>query len=236
MSGFDNIASKFHYQFLSQILVTCINQAKLNENFRLFSLQQQKFILSHVWSECFVLRASHWSIDITPIIEQYVYLHFIWDNCICHLNLYIYYSIFTRADVMSQHWKRLSMKRRNLKPILSKFHCSKHSFYAEKVNHFHSFRVVWILLIKFVFLFFSFFLLKLEYALSPVETKHIEHLTNGALIALGHYSLQRMQWTRFGKLLLALRCISLRNFDSILKQLFKNVINDIINDRNVAMS
>lgn len=73
MEVIDNISSKFHYQFLSQILVTCIKQAKLNENFRLFSFQQQKFILSHVWSECFVLRASHWSIDITPIIEQYVF-------------------------------------------------------------------------------------------------------------------------------------------------------------------
>lgn len=73
MGAIDNIASNFHYQFLSQILVTCIKQAKLNENFRLFSQQQQKFILSNVWSECFVLRASHWSIDINPIIEQYVF-------------------------------------------------------------------------------------------------------------------------------------------------------------------
>lgn len=75
-----------------------------------------------------------------------------------------------------------------------------------------------------------------EYALSAAETKHIEHLTNGALIALGHYSLQRMQWTRFGKLLLALRCMSLRNFDSMLQQLFKNIINDIIDDRNIILT
>lgn len=67
-----DITSKFHYQFLSQILITCIKQAKLNDNFRLFSFAQQKYILSNVWSECFVLRASHWSIDITPIIQQYV--------------------------------------------------------------------------------------------------------------------------------------------------------------------
>lgn len=81
MAVIDDIASKFHYQFLSQILVTCIKQAKLNENFRLFTAQQQKFILSHVWSECFVLRASHWSIDISQIIEQYV-LNFVvsWSN------------------------------------------------------------------------------------------------------------------------------------------------------------
>lgn len=63
-------ANCFHYQILAQILIACIKQAKLNENFRQFSLYQQKFILKHVWSECFVLRASHWSIDIGSIIEQ----------------------------------------------------------------------------------------------------------------------------------------------------------------------
>lgn len=98
MSITDSIASKFHYQFLSQILITCIKQAKLNENFRLFSGQQQKFILSHVWSECFVLRASHWSIDITPIIEQYD-IEF---TAITLSPIILFFSNITRADVTSQ--------------------------------------------------------------------------------------------------------------------------------------
>lgn len=67
-----------------------------------------------------------------------------------------------------------------------------------------------------------------EYALSTAETTQIEHLTNGALVTLGHYCLQRMQWTRFGKLLLTLRCLSVRPFDTALKQLFNHIIGDVI--------
>lgn len=70
-----------------------------------------------------------------------------------------------------------------------------------------------------------------EYALSTSETKQIEHLTNGALVTLGHYCLQRMQWTRFGKLLLTLRCLSLRPFDTALKQLFNHIIGDVIESK-----
>lgn len=145
-------------------------------------------------------------------------------------SIILFFSNITQTDVTSQLWRPSSMRRRNLKPTLSKFHSSKHSFYAGKVRYFQSRFQQWNnsrLVITST---------AIEYALSSAETKHIEHLTNGALIALGHYSLQRMQWTRFGKLLLALRCISLRNFDSILKQLFKNIINDVIEDRNVILS
>lgn len=70
-----------------------------------------------------------------------------------------------------------------------------------------------------------------EYALSPFETKQIEHLTNGALVTLGHYCLQRMQWIRFGKLLLTLRCLSLRPFGTALKQLFNHIIVDVIESK-----
>lgn len=70
-----------------------------------------------------------------------------------------------------------------------------------------------------------------EYALSASETNQIEHLTNGALVTLGHYCLQRMQWTRFGKLLLTLRCLSLRPFDMALKQLFNHIIGDVIESK-----
>lgn len=68
-----SIPSALHLQILSQILVTCLQQAKANENFRHFDMQQQHHILRHVWSECFVLRAAHWTIDIGFIIERYVY-------------------------------------------------------------------------------------------------------------------------------------------------------------------
>ncbi|KAH8313837.1 hypothetical protein KR067_012420 [Drosophila pandora] len=58
-----------HFQILAQILVTCLRQAKSNEQFRLLDRGQQDAILQVVWSEIFVLRASHWSLDISVIIE-----------------------------------------------------------------------------------------------------------------------------------------------------------------------
>lgn len=60
----------FNYNILAQILIACVTQAKSNENFQQLSSQQRKMILKHVWTECFVLRASYWPIDISPIIEQ----------------------------------------------------------------------------------------------------------------------------------------------------------------------
>lgn len=58
-----------HYRILTQILMTCIKQARSNENFSQFNRNQQNSILENVWSECFILRASHWSIDIGSIID-----------------------------------------------------------------------------------------------------------------------------------------------------------------------
>lgn len=59
-----------HYQILAQILVACIRQAKNNENLRPFCRTQKETILRNVWTECFILRASHWSIDISTIISR----------------------------------------------------------------------------------------------------------------------------------------------------------------------
>ncbi|XP_017073671.2 nuclear receptor subfamily 2 group E member 1-like [Drosophila eugracilis] len=59
----------FHFQILAQILVTCLRQAKVNEQFTLLERCQQDAILQVVWSEIFVLRASHWSLDISALIE-----------------------------------------------------------------------------------------------------------------------------------------------------------------------
>ncbi|XP_052858474.1 nuclear receptor subfamily 2 group E member 1 [Drosophila gunungcola] len=58
-----------HFQILAQILVTCLRQAKANEQFALLESCQQDAILQAVWSEIFVLRASHWSLDISAMIE-----------------------------------------------------------------------------------------------------------------------------------------------------------------------
>lgn len=67
-----------------------------------------------------------------------------------------------------------------------------------------------------------------EYSLSLSEALQIDHITNGALATLGHYCLQRMDWTRYGKLLLALRCLSSKPFDAPLKQLFNDIIDAVI--------
>lgn len=61
--------SAFNFQMLAQILVTCLRQAKSNEQFRTLSRCQQDAILHLVWSECFVLRASHWTLDISAVFE-----------------------------------------------------------------------------------------------------------------------------------------------------------------------
>ncbi|XP_017046612.1 nuclear receptor subfamily 2 group E member 1 [Drosophila ficusphila] len=58
-----------HFQILAQILVTCLRQAKCNEQFALLDRSQQDAILQVVWGEIFVLRASHWSLDISGMIE-----------------------------------------------------------------------------------------------------------------------------------------------------------------------
>lgn len=73
-----------------------------------------------------------------------------------------------------------------------------------------------------------------EYALGIDESRKLEFLTEGALIALGHYTLHQIQWTRFGKLLLALRGLSLRGFDSYLQTIFHTVIDDLLGDNKLA--
>lgn len=74
----------------------------------------------------------------------------------------------------------------------------------------------------------------LECGLTTEESKKLEFLTEGSLIALGHYTLQQIQWTRFGKLLLALRGLSLRGFDSYLQNVFRSIIDDLLSDNNAA--
>lgn len=65
-----NISNPLHIQILSQILISCLRQAKCNEYFCKLEKIQQDIILNSVWSECFVLRASHWSLDISSIVNS----------------------------------------------------------------------------------------------------------------------------------------------------------------------
>lgn len=67
--GLPQTGNALNFQMLAQILVTCLRQAKCNEQFRTLSRCQQEIILHSVWSECFVLRASHWTLDITAVFE-----------------------------------------------------------------------------------------------------------------------------------------------------------------------
>lgn len=59
-----------HHQILAQILIASMSQVKNNENLRHFHKRQQEEILRNSWMECFILRASHWSIDITSVINH----------------------------------------------------------------------------------------------------------------------------------------------------------------------
>lgn len=53
-------------------------------------------------------------------------------------------------------------------------------------------------------------------------------MADGALLALGKYNLQNGNWTRYGKLLIALRGLSMHNYDSTLQSLFRNEIQKML--------
>lgn len=78
---------------------------------------------------------------------------------------------------------------------------------------------------------FKLFCHFIEHAITLTDAQQIEHLTNSALNTLGHYTLQRMDWTRFGRLLLTLRYLSIRPFEAALKRLFSHIIDDIIESK-----
>lgn len=59
-----------HQDVLVQILLTCLKQSRQNEYFQTLSDYQQNVILQNVWSELFVLKASHWPINIMSSIEK----------------------------------------------------------------------------------------------------------------------------------------------------------------------
>lgn len=162
------------YRILTQILVSCVRQARCNEHFRHFAKDQQDVILELVWFECFLMRAANWTIDIVPILES---LH---------------------------------------EPHL------RHAI--EKI------KLLRIDLIELTLLE-TLILCRKEFGLSEITIKHLELINDGAILALGKYVLQQgYPWTRYGKLLLALRTLTV-NFESFIQNvLFKNIIKDVIID------
>lgn len=58
-------------QMLIQILLTCLRQVQSNECFNHISKLQRNVIIRHVWSELFVLKVSHWPIDITSAFDSH---------------------------------------------------------------------------------------------------------------------------------------------------------------------
>ncbi|XP_011192665.3 nuclear receptor subfamily 2 group E member 1 [Zeugodacus cucurbitae] len=160
-----------NFQILAQILVTCLRQAKCNEQFRTLSPAQQETILNAVWNECFVLRASHWSLDITAMIDA------------CgdpQLRRVIAEAKQLRADVMELNFLE------------------------------------------------TLILCRKELAVSAENATLLESYANGALVSLARYTMQQSNWLRFGTLLLGLRQLTQRYYDSLLSSLFRTVVRDIV--------
>ncbi|XP_037942930.1 nuclear receptor subfamily 2 group E member 1 [Teleopsis dalmanni] len=161
----------FNFQILAQVLVTCLRQAKCNEQFRLLERCQQEAILQVVWSECFVLRASHWSVDISSLIEA------------CgdtHLKRAIGDAQQLRADVMELNFLE------------------------------------------------TLILCRKELSICARNTLLLETYANGALISLARYTIQQTNYIRFGTLLLGLRNLALRRYETMLSSLFRTVVKDIL--------
>jgi nuclear receptor len=57
-------------EILMQILASCIQQARLNEQFRKFGADQRERILKLVWPEYFMLKLAYWSIDISGVVDK----------------------------------------------------------------------------------------------------------------------------------------------------------------------
>lgn len=67
-----------------------------------------------------------------------------------------------------------------------------------------------------------------ELAISVTEALCIEKCSTSALTTLGQYTLQRMDWSRFGKLLFSLRWLSSRPFELSLKRMFAHIVDNVI--------
>lgn len=67
-----------------------------------------------------------------------------------------------------------------------------------------------------------------EFALNAQNANLLDTCTNGALYSLVRYSFQLSNWQRYGKLLLGLRQVALRTYDSTLQNLFRGILKDVL--------
>ncbi|XP_055852623.1 photoreceptor-specific nuclear receptor [Episyrphus balteatus] len=67
-----------------------------------------------------------------------------------------------------------------------------------------------------------------ELALNDKNAILLESYSNAALVSLARYCTHQSNWFRFGSLLLGLRNLSLRKYESFLSGMFKSVIRDIL--------
>lgn len=77
---------------------------------------------------------------------------------------------------------------------------------------------------------YLFLIYSIEFAIGKADARQIESYADGALLSLSHYSLQHLQWVRYGKLLLALRNMSLQRNYGVLQHILQNIINEILED------
>lgn len=64
------LSDDFQHEIAAQILLVSIRQARLNEHLVPMSKVDQDAILKDCWSELFLLRASHWPIDVSAILKR----------------------------------------------------------------------------------------------------------------------------------------------------------------------
>ncbi|XP_055699876.1 retinoic acid receptor RXR-alpha-A [Phlebotomus papatasi] len=70
-----------------------------------------------------------------------------------------------------------------------------------------------------------------EFSTNNDESLQLELISDRALLALGRYTIQKeCQWQRFGKLIICLRGLSF--YTNSLKNIFRHIIGDIIEDRH----
>ncbi|KAG5671292.1 hypothetical protein PVAND_001497 [Polypedilum vanderplanki] len=156
-----------NHKMLIQILLTCLKQAQSNECFNSISKLQRTVILRHVWSELFVLKVSHWPIDITDAFNDLTDI----TSAMKALN----------ADLME-----LSLLE-------------------------------------------ALILSRPEFAIDDKERSRLQLSMENAVARLAFYISSRShtaaaETTRFGKLLLALRHLTKRSFESSLNNLFSDII------------
>jgi len=162
---------------LIQILLTCLKQAQHNECLRSMTSYQRHVILQNVWSELFVLKASHWPIDIVAAVESCGDRHLL--------------DIISATKTLSADLMELSLLEIL---ILSR---PEYAVSAEE-------RV------------------KLQFN-SENAVSHLELYVTQTHRALNINTSRTQSVMRFGKLLLALRHLSLHLYESSLNNLFRDI-------------